>query len=298
VDLLRRGATKGEDLDKALVERTRDILARVGPTQRYYDRFVTVLEYEKYDENGPNTRENLKYPPVSLDELFSDRPEVLAKVQSAQKQRTGKWLNVRGPYTAKGHAQVVASLEEGLKVLDRERWVVPLTQEEERQGDKIQQALARVRQDYDAQYIREWLEFFRDVIVDIPPNNKEAIEEFRVLSTPDWPYQRLLRTLEDNTQFDMDKNQAEAAVLNDGGLIDQVKERVRRRIDTAAGSRLGTSGRVSNLISAGGGAGGAIAYDPVPDKFRSMVRFGVPLEPKPQGEGVAPPPPQPAELSK
>jgi len=298
VDLLRRGATKGEDLDKALVERTRDILARVGPTQRYYDRFVTVLEYEKYDENGPNTPDNLKYPPISLGDLFLDRPEVLSKVQSAQKQRTGKWALVRGPYTFKGHSQVVASLEEGLKVLDRERWVVPLTQEEERQGDKIQQALARVRQDYDTEYISQWLEFFRDVVVDIPPNNKEAIEEFRVLSTPDWPYQRLLRTLEDNTQFDLDKNQAEAAVLNDGGILDQVALRVRRRIDSTAGSKLGTSGRITNLINTGGGPGGGIAYDPVPDKFRSMVRFGVPLEPKPQGEGIPPPPPQPAELSK
>jgi len=297
VDLLRRGATKGEELEKPLIERTRDILARVGPTQRYYDRFVTVLEYEKYDENGPATRDNMKYPPVSLDDLFSDRPEVLSKVQSAQKQRTGKWFNVRGPYTSKGHAQVIASLEEGIKVLDRERWVVPLTQEEERQGDKIQQALARVRQDYDAQYIREWLEFFRDVLVDIPPNNKEAIEEFRVLSTPDWPYQRLLRTLEDNTQFDVVQNAAEQAAMADGGLLDQIKERARRRFDSAAGTRLGITGRASNLINMGG-PGAAGPYDPIPDKFRSMVRFGVPEVPKQQAEGVPPPPPSPAELSK
>ncbi|MDC0746303.1 type VI secretion system membrane subunit TssM [Polyangium mundeleinium] len=297
VDLLRRGAIRGEELDKRTVERTRDILARVGPTQRYYDRFVTALIDEKYDENGPNTRENLKYPPLSLDDLFSDRPEVLSKVRSAQKERTSKWFVVRGPYTAKGHAQVVASLEEGIKVLDRERWVVPLTQEEERQGDKIAQALARVRQDYDAQYIREWLEFFRDILVEIPPNNKEAIEEFRVLSTPDWPYQRLLRALEDNTQFDVVENQAEQQVLNDGGVLDQVKERVKRRIDSSFSTRTGTSGRLSQLVNFGGGAAPGI-YDPIPDKFRSMVRFGVPEQPKQTAEGVAPPPPTPAELSK
>jgi len=298
VDLLRRGAIKGEELDKRTVERTRDILARVGPTQRYYDRFVTVLEYEKYDENGPDTRDNLKYPPISLDDLFSDRPEVLSKVRSAQKERTGKWFVVRGPYTSKGHAQVIASLDEGIKVLDRERWVVPLTQEEERQGDKIQQALARVRQDYDAQYIREWLEFFRDILVDIPPNNKEAIEEFRVLSTPDWPYQRLLRALEDNTQFELAQDEAEQAAMADGGVLDQVKERVKRRIDSSFSTRTGTSGRISNILAFGGPGGGGAPFDPVSDKFRSMVRFGVPEQPKQTAEGVAPPPPKPAELSK
>ncbi|MRG91319.1 type VI secretion system membrane subunit TssM [Polyangium spumosum] len=297
VDLLRRGAIRGEELDKRTVERTRDILARVGPTQRYYDKFVTKLEYEKYDENGPNTRENLKYPPISLDELFSDRPEVLSKIRSSQKERTSKWFPVRGPYTAKGHAQVVASLEEGVKVLERERWVVPPTQEEERQGDKIAQALARVRQDYDTQYIREWLEFFRDIQVEIPPNNKEAIEEFRVLSTPDWPYQRLLRALEDNTQFDTADNQAEQQVMQDGGVLDQVKERVKRRIDSSFSTRTGTSGRLSQIVNFGG-PGGAVAYDPIPDKFRSMVRFGVPEQPQKTAEGVPPPPPTPAELSK
>jgi type VI secretion system protein ImpL len=297
VDLLRRGATTSETLDKAIVERTRDILARVGPAQRFYDRFVTKLEYDKYDENGPDEKDNLKYPPISLDELFSDRREVLGKVRSSQKERTGKWLQVRGPYTAKGHAQVIASLEEGLTVLDRERWVVPLTQEEERQGDKIQQALARVRQDYDAQYIREWVEFFRDVQVEIPPNNKEAIEEFRVLSTPDWPYQRLLRTLEDNTQFDTIQSAADEQLLADGGVADQLKERLKRRLDSTISTKTGMSGRASDIVQLGGPAGRA-RRDPIPDKFRSMVRFGVPEVPKQTTEGAPPPPPKPAEISR
>jgi type VI secretion system protein ImpL len=299
VDLLRRGAIKGEDLDVAIIGRTRDTLARIGPTQRYYDRFVTTLEYEKYDENGPNSRDNLKYPPVALNELFADRPEVLGKIRSAQKERTGKWFDVRGPYTSKGHAQVVASLDEGVKVLERERWVVPLTQEEERQGDKIQQALARVRQDYDTQYIREWLEFFRDIQVEVPPNNKEAIQEYRVLATPDWPYQRLLRTLEDNTQFDQQMDAAEEALLQDGGLIDQIKTRVKRRIDSRVQGKLGLSGgRPTDLINLNGAGGPGVAYDPIPDKFRRMVRFGVPEQPRQTAEGVEPPPPAPAELSK
>ena len=83
----------------------------------------------------------------------------------------------------------------------------------------------RVRDDYDTQFIAQWLAFFRDIDVEIPVANKDAINEFKVLSTPDWPYQRLLRTLADNTQFDevAEKSEAESALLADGGVIDQLR---------------------------------------------------------------------------
>src|SRR6185369_15148047 len=76
------------------------------------------------------------------------------------------------------------------------------------------------------------------------------------------------------------------------------KERVKRRIDSSFSTRTGTSGRLSQLVNLGGGGGAQGNYDPIPDKFRSMVRFGVPEQPKQTAEGVAPPPPTPAELSK
>ena len=124
----------------------------------------------------------------SISGKFGCTPETLRRwVRQAEKDR-----GVRpGPTT---------SDLERLKQLEREKWVVPLTQEEEKEGDRIERALVRVRQDYDAQYITQWVNFFRDVEVEIPPNNKEAISEFKVLSTPDWPYQRLLRTLADQAQ--------------------------------------------------------------------------------------------------
>ncbi len=272
VDLLKRGVRPGEPVDKALIERTRDILTRVGPAQRFYDQFVTTLIDQKYDEAGPNTRENLKYPPVSLNDLFYDRPEVLTKVKSSLRERQGKWNEVQGPYTYKGHQQVTSTLDNGTKALDREKWVVPLTIEEKREGAKIQQALDRVRQDYDNEYIRQWTNFFRDIDVDIPVNNREAINEFKVLSTPDWPYLRLLRTLSDNTQFDDvdEKNEAEAALLVEGGVVDQIKTKIQRRIESK------TRVRLNGIVNNGPGE----RYDPIPDKFKSMVRFGVNAPPK------------------
>jgi serine/threonine protein kinase len=237
VVLLQRSAVPGEPLDQALVDGARDALRRAGVTGRYYDRYVSVLADERFDPNAPGTAENLKYPPVTLAEVFSDRPVVLTKVRSREKERTGKWFEVRGPYTSKGHKQVVGSLERATGASGREEWVVPLPRPE------VERALARVRQDYDVEYITQWSNFFRDIAVDMPAGDSDAISELRILATPDWPYLRLLRLLAEHTQHPQ------------------------------LGDRL----------------------DPVPGKFRSMVRFGVPA-PQPKTEGAAAPPP--GELAK
>src|SRR4029453_5887637 len=118
------------------------------------------------------------------------------------KDREGKGFEVRGPFTYKGHEQVLKSLTDDSKDLEREQWVRPFSPEERPRGDRIKQALRRVREAYDNNYIQEWTDFFKDIVVEIPANNRAAIAEFRVLSTPDWPYQRLLRALQENTQFD------------------------------------------------------------------------------------------------
>jgi type VI secretion system protein ImpL len=293
VDLLKNGEVPGEELDKALIENVRDKLTRVGAAQRFYDQFVTVLIDQKWDETGPNTPENLKYPPVSLQSIFTDRPEVLAKVKSSQKERTNEWSKVEGPYTYKGHEQVLVSLDEGKKLLEREKWVVPLTAEEEKEGDRIQKALDRVRQDYDAQYISQWVNFFRDIDVTIPVNNREAIGEFKVLSTPDWPYQRLIRTLADNTQFDetSQRLEAEEAIFTDGGVLDQITQRTKRRIESR------TRMRVDPLLQPYLNDGKGPRVDPVPLKFRSMVRFAVPPPPPKPKDGEPPKDAQPVEIA-
>jgi type VI secretion system protein ImpL len=277
VQLLKRTIIKGEELDQGLIASTRDVLTRVGPSQRYYDQFVSVLIDQRIDEAGPPTADNLKYPPITLNEMFRDRPEVLTILASKRKKREGAWQEVRGPYTLEGHQAVLDSLKNGYEILEREKWVVPLTVEEKQQGEKIRQALLRVRQDYDNQYIREWTEFFRDVDVAIPTNNIEAVEEFRILSTPDWPYLRMLRALRDATQFETEKKKA---VAQDGGVLDQIRKRVQRRVDSKLRTPTGA------LIGAFVGEDGE-PLDPVPEKFKSMVDFAYP---QPAKEGEPPPP--------
>ncbi len=286
VQLLKEDQAKGEKLNLQLIGNVRDRLSRVGEAKALYAKFVTALSVQKYDESGPDTPDNLKFPPVTLESVFPDRQEVLAKMRSSSKDRGGGWAKVEGPYTYRGHEQVLASLENGVKELEREKWVVPLTSEEQQQGERMQRELDRVRQDYDTEYINQWIAFFRDIQVEIPANNKEAINEFKVLSTPDWPYQRLLRALADNTQFDevAEKNQAESTLLSDGGVLDQLRVKAQQRIDQKIHMQ---SGAILNGF--GGGAGERA--DPVPEKFRSMVRFAVPPPPPKNAKDGATPPP-------
>jgi type VI secretion system protein ImpL len=267
-------------LNEQLIASTRDVLTRVGPSQRYYAEFVDSLIDERIDGAGPNTPDNLSYPPITLNELFKDRPAALTKLSSKRKTREGKYQQVRGPYTASGHKAVLERLKDGYSRLEREQWVVPLTTAEKQQPEKIKQALERVRQDYDAAYINEWTEFFRDIKVSVPANNIEAIDEFKVLATPDWPYWRLLRALRDNTQFQLAAAKDEA-IAADSGVLDQIKRRVKRRVD----SKLRTPGASGVLNSLGVGDGER--KDPVPEKFKTMVQFGFPEAAK---EGEPPPP--------
>lgn len=273
----------GEDLNPQVIAFARDALTRVGEADRYYKQFVDALAAEHIDPKGSDAPENLKFPPVTLNSMFADREQSLTVLSSRKKKREGKYQEVRGPYTFAGHEAVLASLKDGFKILEREQWVVPLTEEEKRQPDRIKKALERVRQDYDNQYVTEWTDFFRDIDVKVPVNNVEAIDEFKVLATQDWPYARLLKALRDNTQFQKVADEKADASDSDpkGGVLDQLRQRARRKID----SKLRTPG-ASQLLSGASGSD-AVRADPIPKAFEKMVDFGFPKAPK---EGEPPPP--------
>lgn len=278
VDMMKRGVVSAPERNGSLVASARNTLQGSG-SDKYYDQFVTILEDQKIDEAGPNTVDNLKYPPITLNELFADRPDALRILSSKRKRREGQWKTVRGPYTLAGHKQVLESLENFNDIIEREKWVVPLSVDEREAKDSIELARQRVRQDYDQRYITEWVEFFRDIDVAIPQNNVESIDEFKVLSTPIWPYQRLLQVLKENTQFPKPKKEEEEAA---SGVADQIKRRVEQKID----SKTRTPGASQILRQLGADANGE-RIDPVPEKFASMVEFAFPPAAK---EGENPPP--------
>ncbi len=279
---LKNSPVAGEELNDQTIAFTRNKLTQVGDARALYARFVDVLELETYIDPSDSS-EKPKYPPIMLNDLFSDRPAALTVLSSKRKKREGKFQPVRGPYTYSGHEAVLASLRDGYKILEREKWVVPVTSDELAQPARIKKSLERVRQDYDQRYIDEWRAFFADIDVKVPANNIDAISEFKVLSTVDWPYWRLLRALRDNTQFD--KIAAENATAADkaaadGGVLDQIKQKAKKKFDT----KVRVHGAADMLLS---GGANEERLDPVPEVYRKMVEFGFPDAPK---EGEPPPP--------
>ena len=176
------------------VQRARDALTRVESGGRMYDRVVTTLMEEKIDPAGSDAATNLFYPPVTLSSIFQDRPGVMKALRSRRFQREKKWQLVRGVYTSKGYLAVAARLAEARVRATKEAWVLPA-------GHKFDAVLARVRQDYDAQYLKEWHDFLLDIEV-VPPNSTRAFLDLSsTLLEPEWPLLRVIRVVEDNTQF-------------------------------------------------------------------------------------------------
>jgi type VI secretion system protein ImpL len=244
-----------------IVERTRKTLQSVPVRKRYYSLFVDAIRYELYDPAADPVRANLQFPPITLDAMFTDRPEVKSFIKSRQHNRTKKWFEVTGPYTDKGHFAVLANIKEAVKLLEREQWVVPLTAEE--RGDRVAANVIRLADDYEQNYIQAWKDFWKDLEIKSPANLKEAIELFAELQKPEWPYLRLLRSLEDHTQWKRDFNALENKAATN---------LVNRRLNRVASSK--TRGLRFN-VDVKKIAGRASR---VPNSFKKTVGFGVPEE--------------------
>jgi type VI secretion system protein ImpL len=203
-----------------LVNDTQTTLQGVAVAKRYYDLFVNSLIDEKYDEGGEDVRANRKYPPINLGDLFADRPDVLKVIKSAKNQAEKRWKDVDGPYTDRGHYRVLRNVKEGATLLEREQWVVPLGKEE--QLDRVPVNLQHLAEEYDQRYAEQWTDWLRDITVQSPANVREAIDLYNTLSQPERPYLRILRTLEDHTQW---KERSKEIFENE-----EVQRELKRRI--------------------------------------------------------------------
>jgi type VI secretion system protein ImpL len=240
-----------------IVEGARKTLQSVPVRKRYYSLFVDAIRYELYDPSSDPVRSNLQFPPITLDAMFTDRPEVKNFLKSKQYEAEKKWFEVTGPYTDKGHFAVLANIKEAVNLLESEQWVVPLTNEE--RGDRVAANVARLADDYEQNYIDAWKSFLVDIQIKSPANMKEAVELFAELQRPEWPYLRILRALEDHTQWKKEFNQEASNLVN-------------RRLNRAVSSR--TRGLKFNL-DVNKIAGRASL---VPDTFKKTVGFGVPQD--------------------
>jgi type VI secretion system protein ImpL len=99
-----------------------------------------------------------------------------------------------------------------------------------------------------------------DLTVRMPANLKEAKELYMELAKPDYPYLRILRALEDNTQWKRDRS-----AIEDSGLLKLGKQRVERKIEQTTRFKVPIDVKlIRNRPS------------PVPDAFKRTVEFGVP----------------------
>lgn len=246
-----------------LVDNVRKTLQAVPPRERFYDLFVDSLKEEKYDPTGDDSSRNRKYPPHTLADMFDDRRDVLKIISSKafsepKDPKEKRWKEVEGPYTEKGYFAVVANLKEGGALLMNEEWVVPL-RDDEKPAD-ILRHLDGVAADYDTRYIRQWDEWMADITVRTPVTYKEATEVYAELAKPDYPYLRILRALEDNTQW----GRARGMFDNDT-LKKRVNEHLKQKVLQKTGFNVDIDvtkiGKRLNQIS---------------DEFRRTVEFGLP----------------------
>jgi len=101
-----------------IVEGARKVLQSV-PVRRALLLDVRGLDrLQLYDPAGDAVRANLQYPPISLDTMFTDRPEVKNYLWSKQFKESKKWFEVPGPFTDKGHYAVLANIKEATELLD------------------------------------------------------------------------------------------------------------------------------------------------------------------------------------
>jgi type VI secretion system protein ImpL len=214
--------------NEKLVTEAQKTLMSVPVAKRYYDLFVNSLIDEKYDEGGEDVRANRKYPPVTLGDMFADRQDVLQFIKSTKNQKDKKYKEVEGPYTEKGHYRVLRNVKEGAGLLEREQWVVPLGAEEK--AERVGVNLRHLAEEYDQRYIDQWTDFLADVSVQSPQDVKQAIVLYNILSQPERPYLRLLRKLEDHTQWHDSNKEA----FENEEVQRELKRRVQEKVQGAA----------------------------------------------------------------
>src|SRR5262249_47378397 len=142
---------------------------------------------------------------------------------SKRYQTEKRYKEVEGPYCEKGHYRVLRNIKEGTGLLEREQWVVPLTNEEK--ADRVPVNLKHLAEEYDQRYTEQWTDWLLDLQVNSPATVKEAIELYSTIGRPEWPYLRILRALEDHTQW-KDKNKE---VFENEEIQRELKRRINEK---------------------------------------------------------------------
>ncbi|MBS2019309.1 MAG: type VI secretion system membrane subunit TssM, partial [Deltaproteobacteria bacterium] len=250
LDLLKKGEISPWKADRTLVATARKRMLKVPRLDRDYEALVRDASYE--------------VAPVKFSSIFygTIAPYVTNTTHPS----------VDGAYTRYGWAKVKEQLDKKKKKLDSEQWV--LDEDEKSKGGDSDKHLEALKERYYERYAEAWKEFLGAITVVPPKNTDDALTMFEALSEPEWPYLRLIRTVDEHIHFEEAPNAAEKKA---GALGDKVSGKAKEKV----GSVLGDAG--------------VAALPTLPKATRNLVEkelgrlcvFGV--EPPP-AEGDAPPP--------
>ena len=245
LELMKRKEIPPWTCDEGLKNRVRSFLKRVSAADREYSGLVR------------DANENV--PPITRESIFLN-----TAFGSFITSKSSPEVIVTGAFTKIGWETYVRDRlgKDRAKQLALERWVLGET---EPVGlAQMEKQLAELRERYFNNYVRAWADFLKDLDVRKPASNDEALEELQALSEVPWPYQRLLRTLGDNTRLD-----PSATEFAEQQLEKNIKQSLAQQSPT-----------YQVLADAG-------LIDPIPVRtpmlpeitFQPIVRFGVPVGP-------------------
>lgn len=268
VELMKKGEVPLWDCDMQLVAKVRGYLKRLNLADRDYSALVRDA--------------NEYVPPITRVTVFLNST-FLTYIGS----KSDPEVKVEGAYTKAGWETYVRDRvgKDRIAQLLKDRWV--LGESEDVSNERTQKQLDELRDRYFNNYTRAWQDFLKDLVVRQPASNEEALDELTALSELPWPYQRLLRTVDENTKLEESpeekaKREAEAR----GGNL------LKGALATAAATVTVKGMQVGQELLDAGVAGQTAKpqrwVSPVETAFKPMTSFGVGEIPDGQGGDAKP----------
>ncbi|MBL8721828.1 MAG: type VI secretion system membrane subunit TssM [Myxococcales bacterium] len=252
VELVKRGEIPPWKIDRTMVSRTRSSLLQVPQVDREYEALVRDANFE--------------IAAIRFDQLFygSVTPFVTSK----------KTTTVDGAYTKLGWLRVRELLTVKQDQLAAEKWV--LGDNAKSNDEDIKKAVNNLRKLYFDRYQAAWHDFIASIEVQSPENSIKALDELSALSETEWPYLRLLRTLDENTRLELVAPKGTA-----GNVAEELLEKGKKQVEAKIDQTLGLNPQQGPEKPKGR------PLSPVEVAFRPMTRFAVPENPPKEGD---PPP--------
>jgi len=251
LELLKSGEIEPWKQNKDMVARDRSALLQVPQLDREYEDLVREA--------------NFKVDPITLDSIFYG--------PIADWIKGKKKVQVEGAYTRLGYGYVRGLLDETQGKLAAERWVLGESQIQSFVETKKQ--IERLREKYFLKYKEAWKNFLEDIDVTKPDSTDKSLTEMQLLSEPEWPYLRLLRTLDDNVRLDVSVVEAEGVGKD---LIDKGVDYGKRKLNEKGIDAGAPEAKVAAVRP----------MSPVEKAFKPMTKFAVPDSPPKEGEAGPP----------